>query len=304
MSSLKEYTESEILDRIAQWLPSNAQLICGAGDDTAVVQLCEGADDYLLTSDAVIEGVHFEPMEDLKRVGNKAAGRVLSDIAAMGGAALFLMVDLVIPAERSLEDIEQLYEGLNAQLNPFGAIIVGGDISNSAPFQVHVFAVGKLPKGTAVLRSTAKVKDQLFVTGSLGGSIAAKHLDFSPRIKEGRFLRDWATSMIDLSDGLAKDLRHILSQSDVGAVIQEQAIPVSAGLEEEPLAHALFDGEDYELLFTVKPADVDAFIKAWSEAFVDPAVHIGEIREVSEELLLQKKDGQTCKIEGEGYSHF
>ncbi|MFT5124056.1 MAG: thiamine-monophosphate kinase [Kiritimatiellia bacterium] len=279
MATLGSLGEQEVIRRLEHLLPAPPSGVLGIGDDTAVVRN-PGQPDLLYTTDAVIEGQHFTADADPYQVGHKAVGRVLSDIAAMGGQPRWLLVDVTAPPEMHVEDLEAIYRGMSALATASGAAIIGGDLAESERLSLHVFGVGDAPEGRAILRSTAQPKDVLVVTGRLGGSIHGRHLTFQPRLTEGVFLRDWATSMIDLSDGLATDIRHICGTSGVGALINLPEIPISRDVHDhEPdrtkLMHALTDGEDYELLFTVAPDDLLAFIKAWDAVFDAPCYPVG-----------------------------
>ncbi len=170
--------------------------------------------------------------------------------------------------------------------------------------------MGTVPAGAAILRSGARPGDELLVTGSLGGSICGKHLSFEPRVREGIFLRDWATSLIDISDGLASDLRHIVDMSGVGARLETVKIPVSQAVREmkdgkPQLEHAFQDGEDFELLFTVPPEKKDGFLWAWSRVFGNLAcTQIGQITDQKGVIECISGDGKAVPLKMLGYQHF
>jgi thiamine-monophosphate kinase len=267
MTTLKDIGELAAIERITRLLPRRADIICGAGDDCAVVRPNRSSkSDWLLTSDAVIEEVHFARGTPPDLVGHKAIGRVLSDIAAMGGEPAWALIDLVAPAGTPVGTIDGIYRGATKLAARHKLAIVGGDMAKGRALELHVFAVGTVPRGRAVLRFGARLGDLVFVTGSLGGSRRRKHLDFEPRVKEGVFLRKWATSMIDISDGLASDIGHIAEMSGVGVSLAEELIPLSASAGRS-VDRALFDGEDFELLFTIPESKTKAFIRAWKKAF-------------------------------------
>ena len=226
------------------------------GDDCAVLPL-DAHYDLVLTSDPLISGVHFTPGTDPEQIGWKAAARVLSDFAAMGADPQYLLINLVAPPEQDFQTLEKIYEGVSKVRKLFDVDLVGGDLSQGPTLELHVFGVGRVPKGAALLRSGAHVGDILYVTGPLGGSFSSgKHLTFMPRIKESKWMRQssFVRCMMDISDGLATDLRHILKASRVGADIVSANLPMVGTVEQ-----ALFDGEDFELLFTVRAEDADAF---------------------------------------------
>ena len=234
----------------------------GIGDDCAVVRQCgDSATDLVLKSDCVIEGRHFAAGTDGRLVGRKAVGRVLSDIAAMGAAPRWFLADLVAPPETLVEYIDEVYAGMTELAAKYGFSLVGGDTARGKFFELHIFGVGEIPRGTAVLRSGAKVGDGVFVTGKLGGSFkSGKHLNFEPRVREGAYLRGRANAMIDISDGLASELWHIAEESRVALEIDSALIPLT---RDATVENALYDGEDFELLFTAPPAmtDVAAFTR-------------------------------------------
>jgi len=269
MTTLGALGEREIIKRLAPFLAMDY-----VGDDTAVLPEMAPGVDGLLTSDPLIEGVHFLPETEPKRIGHKATGRVLSDIAAMGGEPRWLLINVVAPAEMNIAFLESVYEGAQALADRFGAKIIGGDTAEGPHFQLHVFAFGHTPTGQAIRRSGAQDRDGLYVTGELGGSQAGHHLDFIPRLAEGQWLREqgFATSMIDLSDGLATDLRHLVEQSGLGAKLNSEALPRRGGATVE---QALTDGEDYELLFTAPESRAFELIVAWNAAFDTPCSLIG-----------------------------
>ncbi len=252
------------------------------GDDCAVLPMSE-THDMVLTSDPLIENVHFTDDATPEQIANKAVGRVLSDFAAMGAEPQYLLINVVAPPEQPFQTLEKIYAEFSNLWKKYGVEIVGGDLAQGPALELHVFGVGRVPKGTALLRSGAKLGDLIYVTGPLGGAqTSGKHLDFTPRLEWGNALRESGdvTSMMDISDGLATDLRHILKASGVGAEIDSSKVPRVGNLEE-----ALLDGEDFELLFTS------------SEKHDFPS--IGKITDRAEELLL---DGEP--LDGKAFEHF
>ena len=294
MKTTGDIGELDLIRRITRQLPTRRDVVVGTGDDCAVVRIHGSKDDLVYTTDAVIEGVHFLPDTDAEQVGHKAVGRVLSDIAAMGASPLHVLINLVAPASCPVQRIERIYRGAARLARRFGSAIVGGDTAKGRTLELHVFGVGSVPRGRALLRSGAKPGDAIFVTGKLGGSLSGRHLSFVPRLKEGTWLREgrWANAMIDLSDGLATDLQHVLNASGVGAELIEAAIPRSRG---STLHEALTDGEDFELLFTVPARKAQAFERAWKKAFRLPATRIGHIL---------RDRGLRPLLQQQGFEHF
>lgn len=311
MTTLREIGERELIRRLARRLGTRDNVRVGIGDDVAVVAMENSPYDLLLTSDAVVEGTHFLADAPPAGIGRKAVGRGLSDLAAMGGEPLWALMDLVARPDTPVERIEELYRGAAAIAETYGLAIVGGDTTSGPALEIHVFAVGQVPKGSAVLRSGARPGDLVYVTGTLGGSLAGKHLSFEPRLEEGLWLREcgWAGSMIDVTDGLATDLGHILERSGVGAEVEASRVPVSEEARRAPggrtpVEHALFDGEDFELVFTVAPEKQAAFESSWQDTFELPCARIGRITASSGRLdLLDGRGGRQALANG-GYEHF
>lgn len=309
-ATLADLGEREVIRRLARRVGRGRQVSVGIGDDCAVVRIPGSPDDWVLTTDPVIEGVHFLAGTRGRRVGHKAAGRVLSDIASMGGDPRWVLVDLVAPPAMPMAYLEEVYRGATALCARHGAAIIGGDLAKGPRLELHLFAVGSVPKGRALLRSGARPGDALYVTGALGGSLLGRHLDFEPRVAEGAWLRAgrWATAMMDVSDGLAADLRRLTAESGVGADLRAEALPVSAAARRMrdglgPLAHALTDGEDFELLFTVPAARAAAFDRAWRRRFDLRCTAIGTITRRRGAIGIL--DGRTRRpLSEDGYQHF
>lgn len=303
--------ENRMIERLRRLIPSRADVLAGIGDDCAVVRTGRREPfDLLLKSDPVIEGVHFTAAADPVAVGHKAVGRVLSDIAAMGGEPLWAVIDLVAPPGASVARIERIYRGAVRLAKRWGLAIVGGDTARGRALELHVMAVGRVPRGAAVLRAGASNGDVIYVTGALGGSAAGRHLTFTPRLAEGQWLAQgrWATAMMDISDGLAADLPRLLVASGRGAVIETDAIPVSAATrrlrDRRPLLdHALGDGEDFELLFTVPSRRATAFEAAWRKRFRTRCSRIGAITTAKGLRMVTEQD-EIRRLTIKGYEHF
>ena len=222
--------EFELIARLTKSLPTNPNVVTGAGDDCAVLD--EGAPDklILLKTDAAVEGIHFTKDTPPEKIGRKALARCLSDIAAMAGTPVAVLVTLGLPGKFDPEFVAKIYEGLNALAEKFGVAIVGGETTaDPGGIFISIALLGTVARGKQILRSGAKAGDAIFVTGELGGSLAGKHLEFEPRLEEARWLAEHFSihAMIDLSDGLAGDLPHILKASRVGAELLKSAIPIS-----------------------------------------------------------------------------
>ena len=307
MSTLQQLGELEIIRRLTANFAGRADILVGAGDDCAVVRTGDPAFDLLLKTDAVIEGTHFLADAPPEQIGHKAVARVLSDFAAMGGEPQYLLIDLVAPGPTEFDRVAKIYDGAARS----GIPIVGGGTASGPALELHVFGAGRVPRDTALLRSTARAGDLVYATGSLGGSRAGKHLEFTPRLREGAWLREsgFVHAMIDISDGLVTDLRHIAAASGTGATLVQDAIPVADAAksmkdDRAPLDHALYDGEDFELLFTIAQEKKSAFESAWTASQKLPCVQVGYITPATGRLTLLTRDGHDVELAAGGYEHF
>jgi len=308
---LDQIGEEALIRRLARLVPGRADVVAGIGDDCAIVRVGRrDTYDLLLKSDPVIEGVHFTPTAPATGIGHKAVGRVLSDVAAMGGEPLWVLIDLVAPPSVPVSRLEDIYRGAARLARRHGAAIIGGDTSRGPTLELHVFAVGRSPRGQAILRSGARPGDTLYVTGTLGGSAQGRHLRFVPRLAEGQWLarEGWATAMMDLSDGLGTDLRKLAAASGVGAALESDAVPVSTAarkchVRKSPLAHALSDGEDFELLFTVPSRRAARFEAAWKRQYRLRCTRIGTILPSRAGVVILQ-NGIRSDLTIRGYEHF
>jgi len=327
ISSLGEFGLIEQIRRTAARDAKRAKI--GIGDDAAALVLSPKSA-LLATTDMLLEGVHFDlATTDLFSLGWKSAAVNLSDIAAMGGTPRFCLTALGIPPSLTVEDIGAFYRGVHACLKKFGAVLVGGDTCRSRTgLVISVSMLGEAEKKRIITRSGARPGDLIFVTGTLGDSAAGlevlqrktgdrgqgtgvrklieKHLRPVPRIVEGRKIAasGIASAMIDVSDGLSSDLGHICEESGVGAEIVAANIPLGAGvmslktLERPALAYALSGGEDYELLFTVRPDKLRKFRPLKLDAS-----EIGVITR-GRSMSIVGGDGRKIPIRASGYDHF
>jgi len=303
---------------IAQWtrsLPWNASVIVGPGDDCAVLDSGQPGRYLLLKTDAVVQGIHFSAEAKPESIGHKALGRCLSDIAAMAGRPMAALITMALPSHFEPAFLQRIYAGMNRLAEQHAVAIVGGETTtNPERLLISVCLLGDVAADKCILRSGAKDGDALFVTGELGGSLAGRHLEFEPRLTEARWLADHFRihAMIDLSDGLAGDLRHILRRSNVGAEVLARAIPISRAARlqakaessaKTPLLAALSDGEDFELLFTVASRDAIPLLDAWKKQF--PKVRLSCIGRITSApgLKLRDKTG-VHSLEAHGYVHF
>jgi thiamine-monophosphate kinase len=307
--------EFDLIARLTGSLPSNSSVVMGAGDDCAVLESGQPGHYLLFKTDAVVEGIHFTADATPEQIGHKALGRCLSDIAAMAGKPTAALVTIALPKNFKTEFVERIYAGMNRLAARYGVAIVGGETtSNPERLLISIALLGEVQKDRCVMRSGAKDGDALLVTGELGGSLAARHLDFEPRLPEAAWLSGNFPihAMIDISDGLAGDLRHLLDRSGVGAELLGRAIPISrtAKLQaratptgKPALLAALTDGEDFELLFAAPGKHVVALLDAWKLRF--PELRLSCIGRITSERGVKLRDKNGIRsFEANGYVHF
>ena len=264
--------ERQFIEQLRDRLPTHPQLLLGVGDDAAILQLAQSRD-CIVTSDLLAEGTHFVLPVDgsldeiLPRVGRKALAVNLSDIAAMAARPLAAVISLLLPKRNALTVAEGLYDGLLPLAEEFRTAVAGGDTNCwDGPLVISVTAIGETTSHGPLRRDRAQPGDAILVTGDLGGSITGKHLDFTPRVREALLLHQRCDlhSGMDISDGVSLDLARLCEASGCGALLQQEAIPISDAARtvaaesksgRTPLEHALSDGEDFELLLTA-PASV------------------------------------------------
>jgi thiamine-monophosphate kinase len=287
---LSQIGEFGLIDRLRkQLVPLDRQVVVGPGDDAAVVRTTAG-NLILLTADALVEGVHFDRrIHDFRQIGWRAMVANVSDIAAMGGRPRHALISIGLPDDVAVEEVEEIYRGMGAVAREYGCDIVGGDtVSSPKDLVISIAMTGEVQEERLVTRRGAQVGDLICVTGQLGGSQAGlimlrslrgdareprtsvpenrwdrvreRHLWPRPRLREAQELvrAGLVHSMIDISDGLAGDLAHIVEQSEVGAEIEEEKIPIDSQTRwvADHLGISAIDlplrgGEDFELLFTV-----------------------------------------------------
>jgi thiamine-monophosphate kinase len=299
--------EFDYIDWVRRHTPADPRVLIGPGDDAAAMRLSSHVPS-LITTDMLLEGSCFLLAEAGPRlVGRKAMAVNLSDIAAMAGRPIAAVVSVGLPRTSGRALGEELYRGLREMADEFDTALVGGDTNSwNGPLVISVTVIGEATERGPVRRSGARPGDWLLVTGPLGGSIRGKHLTFTPRVREALRLHEVAElhAMIDVSDGLSADLGHICRESGCGAVLRAEAIPITEEArkmadERSPLEHALGDGEDFELVFAVSPADG----KRLQATQPVPGVTLTVIGECVAEGLWLEKDGQRIPLEPNGYQH-
>jgi len=289
---LNELGEDIVVGRLIKLLHVDNRVKLRAGDDCAVVKNADKL--QLLKSDCVIEGVHFLLDADPKDVGWKALCRSISDVAAMGGKPLDALITVALPGELEFNWVKQLYIGLRRAACKFGVNLVGGETAKSpGPIFISVSLTGSVVGRKYVTRAGGKEGDWLFVTGRLGGAFNGRHLRFCPRVEHARWLIEGYPihAMMDLSDGLASDLPRMAAAGGLGFDIDLGSIPCTPSFH---LENALYDGEDYELLFAVPDSAKHRLEGAWKEKF--PDLHLTAIGKLV-------KNGQR-KFAAKGYDHF
>jgi thiamine-monophosphate kinase len=301
-------------------------ILTGIGDDCAVLRIARRSrqqPDVLVTTDFSLEGIHFRrDWHSPESVGHRCLARGLSDIAAMGGEPVAAFLSLALPRKLQQRWVGLFMVGLTRLVGKYGVTLAGGDTAESPDgILADIIIMGTAPKGKAVLRSGARPGDLIYVSGELGGSAAAiskmqkdprrrlnprdypRHFFPEPRIELGRILREkgLVSAMIDTSDGLSTELAHICEESEVGAELQEAAVPLaSVGKppREVDLPFALHGGEDYELLFTAHPGrGIPTHIAG---------VRITQIGHITRgrEILLSNRSGVSSELKPLGWEHF
>ena len=307
--------ELQLIHLLTGSLPGNDSVVTGTGDDCAVLDLGLPGKWLLFKTDAIVEGIHFTKDAPPQKIGHKALARCLSDIAAMAGTPTAALVTLALPREFDPGFLQEVYAGMADLAKRHQVAIVGGETTtNPERMLISISLLGTVPRDKCLRRSGAKPGDAIFVTGQLGGSLAGHHLDFEPRLTEARWLADQFDihSLIDLSDGLAGDLRHLLEAGNLGAELHKPAIPISRAAKlqakaesnaKPPLLAALTDGEDFELLFTIASKNAVTLLDAWKKQFPEvPLACIGKIS-ATPGVRLRDKDGFK-PMPAHGYVHF
>jgi thiamine-monophosphate kinase len=271
-----------------------------AGDDCAVLPSHRDDTRLLLTCDPVVEGIHYLAGTSPYRVGWKAMARNLSDIAAMGGQPRWAVVSIGLRSTTPVSYVKRIYAGIHAVARAFNCQVVGGDTCHvrQEPFIV-ITVLGEVERHRLTRRAGSKPGDLVFVTGKLGNSFrSSRHLTFTPRVTEARWLTQHfrIRAMMDISDGLGSDIFHMITPG-IGFELSTASIPAN-----KTVHSALHDGEDFELLFTVRPQDAGALKQKWP--FKIRLTHIGRVVRAPGTVTLVDATGTKHFLPPRGYDHF
>lgn len=326
---IREIGEFGLIDRLKENTICTPELVdVGIGDDCAVVRHRPGTV-QLLTTDMLVENVHFTLLTTTpQELGYKAIAVNISDIAAMGGTPRHALLSIALPSALPVEFVVALYEGMKEICREFGVNIVGGDtVSSPGGLVINVAVTGDAPPEAVILRSGARPGDVVAVSGPLGDSAAGlelllagresvpggevlkeRHRKPRPRADIGaRLASAGVTSMNDISDGLSSELQEIASPSGVDIIVASERIPFSPELQaaaewmdRDLLHYALYGGEDFQLLFTLPEDRVEAV-----EAAIGAKIHIiGVVESGTGRNRLRLGDGTCVELRARGYNHF
>ena len=338
-TQLEELGEFGLIDHLSKHIKlRNSSTIKGIGDDAAIIKY-DGNVHTVVTTDMLVEGVHFDlSYTPLKHLGYKSVVVNVSDIYAMNAQPRHITVSLAISSKFSVEAIEEFYAGVLLASEVYGVDVIGGDTTSSTSgLVVSITAIGEGKKETIVGRDSAKVNDLIVATGDYGGAYMGLQIlnrekevwktnpDIQPDLDGNDYILErqlkpearkdiislllqldvQPTSMIDVSDGLASEIKHLCKNSDVGATIYEDKIPIdpttfssARSFELDPITVALNGGEDYELLFTIKQEDYDK-IKGNPNLTT-----IGHITDKSSGISMITNSGNQIELKAQGWDSF
>ncbi len=310
---VKDIGEFGLIDRITK-KPRDKDILVGIGDDAAVIKTKKGL--QVFTTDSLVEGDHFrrEWFSSIQ-IGMKAVEINVSDIAAMGALPKYVLVSMALPKELDLEFVDGLYEGMWRSCNKYGIEIIGGNMTHSEKIIISITLTGEVDDNNLCLRSGAKPGDYILVSGHLGNGRAGlrlfqegitgfekvkkNYLEPTSQLNTAIKISPFSNSMIDVSDGLAPEIKHICNNSECGAIIYKDKIPISeevravaANLGDDEFDYALFGGEDFELVYTVSKENIDKV-----NGFL-----VGEITKNKKISLFF--NGKEKVMEEKGYDHF
>jgi thiamine-monophosphate kinase len=333
ISEIGEFKLIDLLDELIQKEGhADSRVVLGIGDDAACFSARPGFE-ILVTCDSLVEGRHYLPGHlSARDLGRRAMTVNLSDIGAMGGLPLYAFISLGLKADTLIEDLKEMYRGFISELNPFGAAILGGNLTRVLESNfIDITLVGEVEKNLMIKRSGAKAGDKILVTGFPGQSFASLQVLLKAsqqdvhnplaqaycrpihRAREGRVLAQTGliTAMIDTSDGLLGDLGHICEKSRLGALLVQEQLPLNdllteaaAYLQIKPYELVLQPSDDYELILTC-PADAVAQVQSALRSASDlNLVEIGVITDPEEGIFLLRPDGRREPLKPLGWDHF
>lgn len=332
VAELGEIGLVELLRGMARQADETIQI--GIGDDCAVIRR-PGKNAWLITTDCLVEDVHFRAgFLTLEELGAKAVAVNVSDIAAMGGLPRFALVTIALPASTPVADVEALYRGIRRSSELYNISVIGGDTTRAPQMLLSIVLIGEQDEDRVMARSGASPGEAVCVTGTLGDAafglilmeegvrdegasadiqwLLHRHVAPRPRVLIGRRIAEagLASAMIDVSDGLATDIKHLCTASGVGARIDLALLPCSSPLKElastrglDPLQVALTGGEDYELLFTV-PAEKLEALEHEARSSGPRISRIGTTTDATEGVVLVEPDGLARPLSEKGFNHF
>lgn len=317
--TIKEFGEFNLINKITKMV-KHPKLIKGIGDDCAVIDYTN--DTYLLiTTDMFVNNNHFKTAWFTpEQIGRKIMECNVSDIAACGGKPLYTVISFSLPKTIKVEFIKDVYKAMYAVAKKYDFLIIGGDTTSGTEINFSVTMLGEVKKQNLCLRSFAKQGDVIGVTGTLGKSMAGLQLFLNKREGEegkqgylepkarldiSKKIAPFVNAMIDISDGLSSEIKHICDESKVGAVIEEDKIPINHKtrqtakfLKQNPIEWALYGGEDFELLFTISEKDYNDKKHLFKDCTI-----IGKILDKKQGCYMIDKQGNKT-ILGGGYDHF
>jgi len=310
---VKDIGEFGLIDRITK-RPKDKDVLVGIGDDAAVIKTKKGL--QVLTTDSLVEGDHFRrewfhPVQ----IGMKAIEINVSDIASMGAIPRYVLVSIALPNDLDVDFFEKIYKGMWKSCDKYQIEIIGGNMTHSEKIVISITLIGEVDIKNLCLRSSAKPGDLIFVSGYLGNgraglrllqeeiegfeNIKKNYLEPKAQLKTALKISPYVNSMIDISDGLAPEIKHICNQSKCGAIIYKDKIPIKVDvrslaktLDEDEFDYALFGGEDFKLVYSVSKENLDEV-----NGFL-----VGEITEKQDILL--SFNGKEKKLTQNGYDHF
>ena len=305
--------EVALIERLTK-KPVSKKVVKGIGDDAAVINI--GGKYLVLTTDTMVEGDHFSHKYFTpEQIGKKAVEINVSDIGAMGAEPKYFLVSLVLPKDIDIRIIENIYKGMRKKSRKYKIEIIGGNITHGRQFVIDICMIGEVKKKNLKLRSAARPDDCIFVSGDLGSSAAGlnlflknkegpgrvkkRHLEPEAKFHKVKPFLKYVNAMIDVSDGLASEVLRICEQSNTGAVIYLDSVPVNPATKKaaeicgkKGLDYALYGGEDFELVYTVSRKNIDK-VKGFM---------VGKI--TREKGVRLYRDGIEEPLKKHGYDHF